>query len=126
MNIKKSISYFNKLNMDYNIIKIDNNILNVLSKKCKHIFNINKQLFYLRNKNDYEICTICNDITNKNVSYSEKELANFIKDNYNGKILENTKDVISPYELDIYLSDLKLAIEFNGLYYHSNLYKNKN
>jgi hypothetical protein len=28
-------------------------------------------------------------------------------------------------ELDIYLPDLKLAFEFNGLYWHSELYKNK-
>lgn len=29
------------------------------------------------------------------------------------------KSVISPYELDIYIPELKLAIEFNGVYWHS-------
>ena len=34
--------------------------------------------------------------------------------------LKNRK-LIAPYELDIYLPDYKLAIEFNGLYWHSDL-----
>lgn len=33
--------------------------------------------------------------------------------------LENTKTVIPPQELDIYLPDIKLAIEYNGLMFHS-------
>jgi len=38
---------------------------------------------------------------------------------YNKKILTNTKSIIPPKELDIYLPDAKLAIEFDGLYWHS-------
>lgn len=34
-------------------------------------------------------------------------------------IVENSKSIISPQELDIYLPDYKLAIEYNGLYWHS-------
>ena len=33
----------------------------------------------------------------------------------------NTKSVIPPYELDIYLSELALAIEFNGDFWHSSI-----
>ncbi len=36
------------------------------------------------------------------------------------QILTNDRTIISPYELDIYLPDYNLAIEYNGLYYHSN------
>ena len=56
----------------------------------------------------------------------EKQLFNFIKENYNGEILCNKNDIINGYELDIYLPDLKLAFEFNGLYWHNELYKDKN
>jgi len=35
------------------------------------------------------------------------------------------RDVISPYELDIYLPELNVAFEYNGLYWHSELFKAK-
>lgn len=54
-----------------------------------------------------------------NASHKEKEVVEFIKSIYNGIIIENTKKIISPYELDIYLPDKNLAIEFNGTYFHS-------
>jgi hypothetical protein len=55
-------------------------------------------------------------------SKAEKEVLDFIRRNYNGEVLENVKKVISK-ELDIYLPELKLAIEFNGLYWHCELNK---
>ena len=33
--------------------------------------------------------------------------------------IQNTKSIISPLELDIYLPDIRLAVEFDGLMYHS-------
>ena len=62
----------------------------------------------------------------KLLSNVENDLKDFIKNNYNNQILYNIRNIISPYELDIYLPDLKLAFEFNGLYWHSELYKDKN
>ena len=37
----------------------------------------------------------------------------------------NTRGIISPYELDIYLPDFNLAIEYNGSYWHSEGRKGK-
>lgn len=34
-------------------------------------------------------------------------------------IYQNLRNIISPYEIDIYLPDYRLAIEFNGAYWHS-------
>lgn len=34
-------------------------------------------------------------------------------------VVRNTRSVISPYELDIYIPHKNIAIEFNGLYWHS-------
>lgn len=50
-------------------------------------------------------------------SHKEKSILKYI--NYNGKILENIKTVISPLELDLYFPELKLAVEYNGTWYHS-------
>jgi very-short-patch-repair endonuclease len=49
----------------------------------------------------------------------EKELLSFLREIYEGEILENDKKLIKPYELDLVLSKIKLAIEFNGMYFHS-------
>ena len=123
---KLKIDYYKKISNDtYEILNIDSNILCV-NHEDSHNFNISKQLFYLRYKRNVEVCTICNPLNGNNTSYLEKELLNFIKNNYSGKIIENSKGIIPPYELDIYLPDLGLSFEFNGLYWHNELNKPSN
>lgn len=38
---------------------------------------------------------------------------------YDGQIQPNTRKIIHPKELDIYIPDLKIVIEFNGTYWHA-------
>lgn len=54
-------------------------------------------------------------------SINEKKIVSSIKDTYSGKIITNSRKIISPLELDIYLPELKLAVEYNGTYFHSTL-----
>jgi hypothetical protein len=56
----------------------------------------------------------------------ELEILNYIKTIYNGDIITNTKKIIYPFEVDIYIPEKKLGIEFNGLYFHSELGNGKN
>ncbi|MBQ8218402.1 MAG: hypothetical protein IJZ79_03760 [Bacilli bacterium] len=56
---------------------------------------------------------------NSGMSHKEKALVDYIKTLYCGIVLENRRSIISPQELDIYLPELKLAIEFNGTHWHS-------
>ena len=51
-------------------------------------------------------------------SYPEKLLVEHIQKTYNTEVITNTRSIIKPYELDIYLPEYKLAIEFNGVYWH--------
>lgn len=53
------------------------------------------------------------------ISKEEEELSKFIKGIINDKIYRNDKTLIYPLELDIYIPSKKLAIEFNGNYWHS-------
>lgn len=55
----------------------------------------------------------------------EIEIVNFIKTFYSGEIITNSKDIIPPMELDIYVPSLNLAIEFNGGYWHNEKFKPK-
>lgn len=60
-------------------------------------------------------------------SKGEQEILEFIKSIYSGKILTNTKDILyNKQELDIYIPDKKIAIEFDGIYYHSEIKKDNN
>lgn len=39
------------------------------------------------------------------------------------ELVQNTRAILDGYELDIYIPELKLAIEFNGDYWHSTIHK---
>ena len=69
---------------------------------------------------DYKttVCPVCNPV-DSGISNEEKDLLESVRKIYNGIILENDRTVLSPYELDIYLPELKIGIEFNGEYWHS-------
>ena len=63
-------------------------------------------------------------------SNKERDLSDYIKSIYKGRIIENDCSTVRSkynrfYELDIYLPDLKMAFEFNGDYWHSSLKKHK-
>ena len=51
-------------------------------------------------------------------SKGEKEVLEYIKTIYKDLIIENNKKIILPYEIDIFLPRVNLAIEYNGHYWH--------
>lgn len=77
---------------------------------------------YINRKDNVETCTICNPIGNIH-SFAQKELYDFIKDNYTDEVIMDYKDGL---HIDIYLPKLNIGLEYNGLYWHSEEYKNKN
>jgi hypothetical protein len=66
-----------------------------------------------------------------NIDYSKKvgsriqeEIVDYIKSIYSGKVIENDRTILEQIlnqklELDIYIPDLKIAFEINGVYWHS-------
>ena len=72
----------------------------------------------LLNPQVYIACPQCR--ADMYVSRAEVEIREFIESIYNGKKEYNSRNVISPYELDFYLPDLNLAFEYNGIYWHSD------
>lgn len=62
-------------------------------------------------------------------SRPEEEIFDYISTFYDKEIKRNIRSIIKDenhsYELDIYLHNVKVAIEFNGTYWHSNLFKDK-
>lgn len=70
-----------------------------------------------KNRNSPTGCPICN----ANFSFTEQEIADFVTSilSPDTVVMRNDRSCIYPKELDIYIPDKKIAIEFNGLYWHS-------
>ena len=81
---------------------------------------------YFKHKPDYILrgCS-CPKCSKSGVSKAEKEIYNFIKSNIEEEVIENL-NILDGKEIDIYIPDLKIGIEYNGLYWHSELYKENN
>ena len=88
---------------------------------CNNIFNTKLQIMYLRCARNEQVCTICNKLY-KPASKGEQQILDFVRANYSGKIEVRNKTIIKG-ELDIYLPELQLAIEYNGIYWHSEIQK---
>lgn len=74
---------------------------------------------------DIPRCKICYPVSGS--SLFEKEITEYIKTLLpNDIVLENDKKVLNGLELDIYIPSKNIAIECNGLYWHSENGGNKN
>ena len=89
--------------------------------KCKEKqFEIGNTNYHNRINCKCEICTILHPI-NDNESWPEKELRDYIQSL--GFDCEKNTDILKGRELDIYIPQKKIAIEFNGCYWHSTKHK---
>lgn len=99
-------------NMLYNCICSDN-----------HEFTISKNMINDRIKLNVDICTVCKPIGIP-TSSGENELYEYINSLVDIDIIKNHR--IDGLELDIYLPTLNIAFEYNGLFWHSDYFKNPN
>jgi len=130
-NKKKNIIALSEKNIKRTLSRIPNNYL-VIEKKYldnwviahnDHNFEINSNLLCSRLGLEKEICTVCNPINSK--SSIHLEISEFLK-SIDVSFSENNRVQIKPLEIDFYLSEYNLGIELNGLFWHSDVYKNDN
>jgi hypothetical protein len=104
--------------------KYDYSETEYINSKTKVIIKCEEHGVFEQIPNDHlngKGCPKCGLAYNK----MEDEIKEFIK-SLNINIIENSKQIISPLELDIFIPSHNLAIEFDGLYWHSEVYKDKN
>ncbi len=113
-----------KISKDENYIRYIDNYQSEFKCDCDgdHNFIISSSNYYNRLRSNTHLCTVCFPIS-QNSSNGELELKNYIMSIYNDEIIPHYRD---EFEIDIYLPKIKIGFEFNGLYWHSNLYKDKN
>lgn len=80
---------------------------------CNHRFV--SKLYYGRGVK----CEVCNPTVSKFVSNEEQEVFNYITEELGIAGSQSNKKIIAPYELDMVFPDFKIAIEYCGLYWHS-------
>lgn len=111
--------------IDDKITKYDKfGIVNCICKKENHEYIISLYLLNSRLNRKNPLCTICNPPINHFQSFEENELYNFISNYVTCK--QNVKNLLPKFEADILIENKKLIFEFNGIYWHSDIYKGKN
>ena len=125
-NKKSHLTKKNKIIEKYKYLGLIDFNNNEYEMSCEngHLFKINGTIFYNRIKLKTILCDVCNPIGDYHRSGLETKLSDYIKENYNGVIKLNKK--FSYQEIDIFLPELNLAFEFNGVYWHNELRKEKN
>ena len=96
-------------------LDMDNRTLSYLSNSLNYnIKHIGKQLI------KYDLQQYCN-ISHSSSQY-EIDIIAFIKTLGINNIIRNDREVLNGKEIDIYLPDYKFGIEFNGDYWHSDIF----
>lgn len=109
--------------IDIKIIDSIESTYSMICDKCNSEFNIQCNAYNIRKNRNLEICINCNPIKS-NSSLLETDLYKFILENYKSEIIRNFR--LDNKEIDIYLPDLRIGFEFNGVYWHSEYYKENN
>lgn len=89
---------------------------------CGHVVEIHKQILYNRAHLGIPICPKCYSPTQYS-SFAETEIDDFVK-NLGMDTVRRKR--FGKLEIDIYIDAKKMGIEYNGLYYHSDIFKEKN
>lgn len=108
------------------IINIKNNILTIKCDKCNQEYNITKHLFTGRIKYSHILCTKCNPKGFKSKSNYETKILEFLKENNIEVDITNNSFLGNNQHLDFIIHDKKIAIEFDGLYWHNELFRKPN
>lgn len=67
---------------------------------------------------------LCSSCVNKQITSSyEQEIADYISTFYKGECIRNNRSILNGKELDLYYPEKKIAIEFNGNYWHDENHK---
>lgn len=67
-------------------------------------------------------CSVCfPNLDKRGTSDMEQEIANYVQSITGVPLVCGSRTIIPPLEIDMYLPERKLAIEFDGLYWHSEL-----
>ena len=120
----KSIEHSKERMMEYGyeVTELKDNIMYIVCGECNNQFMRTKQ-YATKSKISKKMCPKCYPPMISS-SRGEIEVADFLE-KYT-TVVRNDRTLIAPQELDIYLPEYKIAIEYHGLYWHSEIHKDTN
>lgn len=107
---------------DINYIRYDGSGNSIFNCEEGHEFVISSDNYISRKSSETTICTVCNPIGAIH-SDKQKELYDFIASVYEHNPIMDYKE---GFHIDILCKEVMIGFEFNGLYWHSEVYKDKN
>lgn len=117
--VEESNKRFNNYSFPYIQNEYENSH-SVLTIKCKKCGNTFQKIACDHLTSPFGGCQNCFSDT----SYGEKKISKFIKDILpNIEIKYNDRKILNGKELDIYIPSLNIAIEYNGLFWHSGMFR---
>ena len=96
----------------------------ILCDKCNIESEFSTSFFRKRLSAGIDPCLTCNPPLYA-CSVPENEMCDFIESIYNNRIVKNYKIPKLNKEIDVYLPDLNIGFEFDGIYWHSEIFKGK-
>lgn len=122
-NFEKRKEYLNEKFSDLIIEYTDYKHVTLRCPACKEETTLNISFLKQRDKLGLEICTHCYPY--KRDSSLQHKINDYIN-NLGHETILNYKIQDSNYEIDIYLPDKQIGFEINGVYWHSEIFKDKN
>lgn len=100
----------------YHLVDFENSNDNKVSIICPH------HGIFIQDHSNHLSGNGCPKCSHRISSY-ETEILNFLKENEEDSFISSAKHLNDITEIDLLSEKLKIGIEFNGLYWHSSLYK---
>ncbi len=91
----------------------------LLDLKCACGRKYQMKLYYFRHRRTNKCCPYCTE--NSSISNFEKEVKEFVSSITNGNMLSNDRTLLNGLEVDIYFPEHHLAIECDGVFWHSEM-----
>lgn len=111
--LHKNLKNISSVNDRTVMVNLQNNHWTAVADHFGLTTNSHSSSFNIMKRYGYPIKSI------SGTSKAELDVAKFIQD-LGFDVITNTRKLIAPYEIDIYIPEKNLAIEFNGLYWHSS------
>lgn len=105
---------------DFGITDVANGKMTYVCSTCGITSELNDYFFFYRRNNNINLCPKCTPIKS---FAKQSDLFNYIQELLpNDVILKNSRSIIKPKEIDVYVPSMKIGFELNGLYWHSSLF----
>lgn len=105
----------------YTLLSVDDNTANILCNTCGNTLSRTRQNI-CESKLKKTMCYHCYPPTS-GTSNAEKELSDFISHYICVQV--NNRSILGSKEIDIFVPEKNIGFEYNGLYWHSDVYKHK-